>query len=152
MMIAIIIYLMIVSSSIVSSFHCQQHQVKLLFCSFWNEFDCSGNIWTIIHMDKLGRKFFLCLSMILSGATAFLIYIVNSSIMNLVLSCLFGAVSTMGFNSLDCLSVEVFPTHLRSSAMAVTLVSARLGAILGAYFNRALKTPTGMVSAIGQAM
>ena len=82
-------------------------------------------------MDKLGRKFFLCLSMILSGATAFLIYIVNSSIMNLVLSCLFGAVSTMGFNSLDCLSVEVFPTHLRSSAMAVTLVSARLGAILG---------------------
>ena len=27
--------------------------------------------------------------------------------------------------------VEVFPTHLRSTAMAVTLVSARFGAIMG---------------------
>ena len=29
------------------------------------------------------------------------------------------------------LGVEVFPTHLRSTAMAVTLVAARLGAIGG---------------------
>merc|ERR1712098_81012 len=76
-------------------------------------------------------KFFLCLSMLLSGSSAFLIYLVNSSTMNLVLSCVFGAVSTMGFNSLDCLGIELFPTHLRSTAMAVTLAAARLGAILG---------------------
>ena len=62
-----------------------------------------SNLWTIFCMDKLGRKFFLCFSMILSGGTAFLIYLVQSSLMNLVLSCIFGAVSTMGFNSLDCL-------------------------------------------------
>jgi len=90
-----------------------------------------GNLWTIVSMDKLGRKFFLCLSMILSGAAAFLIYLITSSTIYLVISCVFGAVSTMGFNSLDCLSVEVFPTHLRSTAMAVTLVAARLGAICG---------------------
>jgi len=89
------------------------------------------NLWTIFHMDKLGRKFFLCLSMLLSGSSAFLIYLVNSSTMNLVLSCIFGAVSTMGFNSLDCLGIELFPTQLRSTAMAVTLVSARMGAIIG---------------------
>ena len=51
--------------------------------------------------------------------------------MNLILSCVFGAVSTMGFNSLDCLGIELFPTSLRSTAMAVTLVAARLGAITG---------------------
>lgn len=51
--------------------------------------------------------------------------------MNLVLSCIFGAVSTMGFNSLDCLGIELFPTSVRSTAMAVTLVAARLGAISG---------------------
>ena len=62
-----------------------------------------SNLWTIFHMDKLGRKFFLCFSMILSGGCAFLIYVVKSSVMNLVLSCVFGAVSTMGFNALDCL-------------------------------------------------
>ena len=82
-------------------------------------------------MDKLGRKFFLCFSMLLSGCSAFLIYLVNSSTMNLVLSCIFGAVSTMGFNSLDCLGIELFPTSLRSTAMAITLAAARLGAILG---------------------
>jgi len=90
-----------------------------------------ANIWTIYHMDKLGRKFFLCLSMLLSGCSAFFIYLVNSSSMNLLLSCVFGAVSTMGFNSLDCLGIELFPTHLRSTAMAITLVAARLGAIVG---------------------
>ena len=90
-----------------------------------------ANLWTIIHMDTLGRKFFLCFSMLLSGASAFLIYLVNSATMNLILSCIFGAVSTMGFNSLDCLGIELFPTSLRSTAMAVTLVAARLGAITG---------------------
>ena len=90
-----------------------------------------ANLWTIIHMDTLGRKFFLCFSMLLSGASAFLIYLVNSATMNLILSCIFGAVSTMGFNSLDCLGIELFPTSLRSTAMAATLVAARLGAITG---------------------
>ena len=71
------------------------------------------NIWTIFHMDKLGRKFFLCLSMLLSGCSAFLIYLVSNTTMNLILSCIFGAVSTMGFNSLDCLGIELFPTQLR---------------------------------------
>jgi len=82
-----------------------------------------ANLWTIVHMDTLGRKFFLCFSMLLSGASAFLIYLVNSTTMNLILSCIFGAVSTMGFNSLDCLGIELFPTSLRSTA--------RLGAITG---------------------
>jgi len=90
-----------------------------------------ANIWTIFHMDKLGRRFFLCFSMLLSGSSAFLIYFVDSAGMNLVLSCIFGAVSTMGFNSLDCLGIELFPTSVRSTAMAVTLVAARLGAISG---------------------
>jgi len=90
-----------------------------------------SNLWTVFHMDKLGRRFFLCFSMLLSGCSAFLIYLVNSSTMNLILSCIFGAVSTMGFNSLDCLGIELFPTSLRSTAMALTLVAARLGAILG---------------------
>ena len=26
-----------------------------------------GNVWTMVHMDKLGRKFFVVLSMVLSG-------------------------------------------------------------------------------------
>uniref|UniRef100_A0A6A7G016 Synaptic vesicle glycoprotein 2B n=1 Tax=Hirondellea gigas TaxID=1518452 RepID=A0A6A7G016_9CRUS len=90
-----------------------------------------ANLWTIVHMDKLGRKFFLVLSMLLSGTSVFGIYFVKSSLSNLLLSCMFGAVSTMGFNALDCLGTELFPTRLRSTALAVTLLSARVGAICG---------------------
>jgi len=90
-----------------------------------------GNVWTILQMDKLGRKFFLAFSMVASGLCAFFIYLVASSTANLIISCAFGLVSTMGFNSLDCLSIELFPTHLRSTAMAVILAAARVGAIMG---------------------
>merc|ERR1719495_1905457 len=108
------------------------------------------NLWTIFHMDKLGRKFFLCLSMLLSGSSAFLIYLVNSSTMNLVLSCIFGAVSTMGFNSLDCLGIELFPTSLRSTAMAITLLSARLGAIIGnLVFGYLIRTIVVFIAVLG---
>ena len=112
----------------------------------------------MVHMDKLGRKFFLVLSMVLSGSCVFLIYLVKSATSNLIISCCFGLVSTMGFNALDCLGIELFPTnvryiwehlrkwigelvddfhlyinHSRSTAMAVTLAVARLGAILSLF-------------------
>jgi len=90
-----------------------------------------SNLWTILCMDKLGRRFFLSFSMVVAGACAFFIYLVKSTTSNLILSCVFGAVTTMGFNSLDCLSIELFPTSVRGTAMAVTLIAARLGAILG---------------------
>lgn len=55
----------------------------------------------------------LVFSMIGSGLAAFLIWFVRSSSGNLALSCIFGAVSTMGFNALDCLGAELFPTNVR---------------------------------------
>ena len=51
--------------------------------------------------------------MVLSGVSAFFIYLVSSQQSNLILSCIFGAVSTMGFNAMDCLGAELFPTDLR---------------------------------------
>jgi len=90
-----------------------------------------ANLWTIFHMDKLGRKFFLVLSMTLSGLSAFLVYLVKSETANLLVSILFGLVSTSGFNALDCLGIELFPTALRATGMAITLAASRLGAIMG---------------------
>jgi hypothetical protein len=51
--------------------------------------------------------------MVASGISAFLIYLVTSELSNLVVSCFFGLVSTMGFNALGCLGPELFPTGLR---------------------------------------
>ena len=53
------------------------------------------------------------MSMTLSGLSAFLVYIVRSEMANLLVSCFFGLVSTSGFNALDCLGIELFPTKLR---------------------------------------
>ncbi|XP_037077922.1 synaptic vesicle glycoprotein 2C-like [Pollicipes pollicipes] len=89
------------------------------------------NVWTIVHMDRLGRKFFLVFGMCLSGVSVFLIYVVKESWQNLVLSCLFGSVSNLSFCAINCVSAELFPTHLRSTAIAVQMVVARVGAILG---------------------
>ena len=36
-----------------------------------------GNVWTMVHMDKLGRKFFVVISMVLSGGCVFFIYLVR---------------------------------------------------------------------------
>ena len=63
--------------------------------------------------DLTDLSIFSVLSMTLSGACAFLIYLVSSSTANLLVSMGFGLVSTMGFNALDALGVELFPTHLR---------------------------------------
>ena len=53
------------------------------------------------------------LSMFISGASAFFIYLVSSQLSNIILSCIFGAVSNLGFNAMYCLGAEVFPTSLR---------------------------------------
>lgn len=51
--------------------------------------------------------------MVLSGVCVFFIYLVKSKAANLALSCVFGFVSIMGFNALDCLGIELFPTNIR---------------------------------------
>lgn len=72
-----------------------------------------------VHTINPLYNFLSVFSMISSGLSAFAIYFVKNGVTNLVVSCLFGAVSTMGFNALDCLGAELFPTHLRYSAFYI---------------------------------
>lgn len=88
----------------------------------------------MLSNDELSFFFsldFIVGSMIASGLSAFLVYLVKSQLANLLVSCAFGLVSTAGFNALDCLGIELFPTRVRGTGMAVTLVFGRLGAIVG---------------------
>ncbi|KAK3580500.1 hypothetical protein CHS0354_001097 [Potamilus streckersoni] len=90
-----------------------------------------GNVLTIFVMDKFGRKPLLVTSMVISGICVFFIPIVHNKVQNLLLSCAFGAVSTVGWNALDVLQTELFPTAIRSTAFGVMTGIARIAAILG---------------------
>jgi VNT family MFS transporter (synaptic vesicle glycoprotein 2) len=53
-------------------------------------------------------------------------------------ACILNAVSTISWNSLDCLSTESFPTALRTTALGVLAASGRLGSIVAQFVFGAL--------------
>ncbi|RUS73283.1 hypothetical protein EGW08_018956, partial [Elysia chlorotica] len=90
-----------------------------------------GNILSIFIVEKVGRKPILASSMVLSGLSVFFLAFVTQRWQNVLISCLFGAISVCGFNMLDVLQTELFPTHVRSTAFGMQTGVARIGAILG---------------------
>lgn len=90
-----------------------------------------ANVIAVLGMDKLGRKFFLVFSTMSAGVCAACMYFVTNKHQNLAVSAVFSGVISMGNASLDCLITEVFPTNLRATGVAVSMVAARLGGIIG---------------------
>ena len=52
--------------------------------------------------------------MLISGLSVFFIYLLDNKTQSLIMSCVFSAISVIGWNSLDVLQAELFPTNLRS--------------------------------------
>ncbi|KAK9508297.1 hypothetical protein O3M35_007991 [Rhynocoris fuscipes] len=90
-----------------------------------------SNILAVLCMDKLGRKFFLVFSTLTSGLCAVGMFFVHSKIQNLAVSAVFSGVISCGNAALDCLITEIFPTNLRATGVAISMVAARLGGIVG---------------------
>lgn len=90
-----------------------------------------GNIITVIFIDKIGRNKITCFSLLASGITVMGIPFVKTETEGLILTTIFGGINVFTFNSFGCTSTELFPTRLRSTALGVQFVAARLGAILG---------------------
>ena len=51
--------------------------------------------------------------MVLSAVTVFLFWFVDTEMKMLVMSCFFSALSVAGWNTLDPLALENYPTNLR---------------------------------------
>ncbi|CAL7948214.1 unnamed protein product [Xylocopa violacea] len=90
-----------------------------------------ANIVAVLGMDRLGRKFFLVFSTFSSGLCSIGLYFVYNKLHNLIVSAIFSGVISCGNAALDCLITEVFPTHLRATGIAISMVAARLGGIIG---------------------
>ncbi|XP_034390289.1 synaptic vesicle glycoprotein 2C isoform X2 [Cyclopterus lumpus] len=112
-----------------------------------------GNIFTIFMIDRLGGKALLSCSLMVSSLSVFLIYVVQTKVQSLVLSCVFSGVSVITWNALDVLGTELYPTQLRSSALGFFTGVGRVAAIMGNLaFGRLVDTncsvPVLLVSAL----
>ncbi|XP_030281248.1 synaptic vesicle glycoprotein 2C [Sparus aurata] len=112
-----------------------------------------GNIFTILMMDSTGGKALLSGSLLLSSLTVFLIYVIQTKVQSLVLSCVFSGVSVITWNALDVVGTELYPTQLRSSALGFFTGVGRVAAITGnVVFGKLVDTncavPVLMVSAL----
>lgn len=90
-----------------------------------------ANLIAILGMDLLGRKFFLIFGTMTAGVCSALMYFVYSSTQNLIVSAVFSGAISAANAALDCLITEVFPTHLRATGVAISMVAARMGGIIG---------------------
>lgn len=82
-------------------------------------------------INFIGRKWLFGIFSILSGVCVFFIWIVNSAVGVLILSCTFAALSISGWLPLSTWSLELFPTQIRATATGIIYVAGRLGAIAG---------------------
>lgn len=100
-----------------------------------------GNVVSIWLVDSVGRRWLLSVGMCLAGVSCLGFAMDQENQAVVVLSAsLFNAFSVMGWNSLDCLAAEAFPTRVRSTAMGMLAASGRLGAICGQFVNGALES------------
>lgn len=91
-----------------------------------------GNIFTFLVIERIknGRNILLAVSMVVSGLSVFFIALCNSSSQSVIMSCVFGAISVIGWNCLDVISVELYPTNLRTTAAGFEMGIGRIASIL----------------------
>lgn len=91
-----------------------------------------GNIMAALLIDRVGRKSLLAGTLVAACLCAIgFAFSTGSEAAVVTAACLMNAVSVGTWNVLDALSVEHFPTPLRTSAMGVLSASGRLGSIAG---------------------
>ncbi|XP_050542198.1 synaptic vesicle glycoprotein 2C-like [Daktulosphaira vitifoliae] len=88
------------------------------------------SLWMPLCVHRLGAKFFLVISLFVSGVVIAALNFVRNSLQNLILSCLFEAFTSLGISVLMCIMVELFPTNMRIMAAAASATFGRLGSLL----------------------
>ncbi|TSM85919.1 Synaptic vesicle glycoprotein 2C [Bagarius yarrelli] len=90
-----------------------------------------GNIVSALLMDKTGRLSMLGFSMILSGISCFFLLFGTSEAMMIGMLCLYNGLSISAWNSLDVVTVELFPTDRRGTGFGFCNALCKLAAVLG---------------------
>ncbi|XP_032824771.2 synaptic vesicle glycoprotein 2C-like [Petromyzon marinus] len=90
-----------------------------------------GNIVSALLMDKIGRLNMLGGSMVLSGISCFLLWFGNSEATMIGMLCLYNGLTISAWNSLDVLTVELFPTDRRATGFGFLNALCRAATVMG---------------------
>jgi len=104
-----------------------------------------GNLLSAFFMDRTGRKSMLVVSS-LAAALSLVSFAYFASESNNTLNasgivasaCMFQAFTIAAWNTIDCMTSELFPTAVRSTGMGVCAASGRVGAMVAQFVNGAL--------------
>ncbi|CAJ0961927.1 unnamed protein product [Ranitomeya imitator] len=78
-----------------------------------------GNIVSALLMDKIGRLTMLGGSMVLSGISCFFLWFGTSESMMVGMLCVYNGLTISAWNSLDVVTVELYPTDKRKKQLAL---------------------------------
>lgn len=78
-----------------------------------------------VCIHRLGAKFFIIFSLFIAGGVTIGLYFVQNATQNLILSCVFEALTSLGISTVYCVMVDLFPTNLRVMAAALSLTFGR---------------------------
>ena len=99
-----------------------------------------GNIISILLIEVYGRRKLLYWGMLFAALCSIgFASGVKHRIFILSFAALFNTFTVICWNSLDCLSVELFPTNIRTTAMGILAASGRLGAFIAQFVDGALE-------------
>ncbi|XP_028661529.2 synaptic vesicle glycoprotein 2Ca [Erpetoichthys calabaricus] len=90
-----------------------------------------GNIVSALLMDKIGRLTMLGGSMVLSGISCFFLWFGTSESMMIGMLCLYNGLTISAWNSLDVITVELYPTDRRATGFGFLNALCKLAAVLG---------------------
>ena len=109
-----------------------------------------GNLASFLLIERLGRKKLLAHSMLLAALAAFLFALTSARAIWLavVAACLFQAFSVAGWNSLDALSTESFPTSVRTTGMGLLSGTGRLASLVALVVNGSLEHSVALLFAV----
>ncbi|XP_025413829.1 synaptic vesicle glycoprotein 2A-like isoform X2 [Sipha flava] len=89
------------------------------------------NIIVPLLANKFGIRFFTVVSFVGSAVSAAWLYFITSSTENLILSCIFEALSGAGIGLVYCIAVDLFPIEYNGMATSIGTMFGKLGALIG---------------------
>ncbi|KAM6364436.1 synaptic vesicle glycoprotein 2C-like [Pluvialis apricaria] len=90
-----------------------------------------GNIVSALLMDRIGRLRMLGGSMVLSGISCFFLWFGTSESMMIGMLCLYNGLTISAWNSLDVVTVELYPTDRRAMGFGFLNSLCKAAAVLG---------------------